>query len=137
MKFKTLTGGVRSVSNAKKYIINWKGKSRSKLQFSVKKFLEQYWLHDIVFEEFPMAGTKLSFDIFNANKSIAIEVQGQQHVKYTPFFHGGNKINYIDQLRRDKQKSDFCKANSIKLIEIYYNDKISKALFKKQGLVLL
>tara|TARA_Y100000592_G_C5298356_1_gene234262 strand:- start:203 stop:616 length:414 start_codon:yes stop_codon:yes gene_type:complete len=137
MKFQTLVGGTRSIPNAKKYLIDWKGKSRSKIQFAVKHFLSRYWVNKVVFEEFPMAGTRLSFDIYNANDKIAIEVQGQQHTKYTPFFHGKYKINYIDQLRRDKQKLDFCELNSIKLVEVYYNDTINKELFTKQGIVLL
>ena len=137
MKFKTLIGGTRSIPNVKKFLIDWQGKSRSKIQFQVKVFLSNYWQNKIVFEEFPMAGTRLSFDLYNANDKIAVEVQGQQHTKYTPFFHGKYKINYIDQLRRDKQKLDFCELNSIKLVEVYYNDTINKELFTKQGIVLL
>lgn len=137
MKFKTLSGKERSITKAHKYLIDWDGKSRSKIQFSVKSFLKEFWSKKIVFEEFPVAGTRLSFDIFNASEKIAIEVQGQQHTKYTPFFHGKNKYNYINQLFRDKEKFDFCKLNEIKLIEIYYSDKVSKELFKEQGVTLI
>ena len=137
MKFKTLIGNTRTIRNPKKYLVDWDGKSRSKIQFEVKKFLKEFWSKKIVFEEFPVAGTKLSLDLFNANDSIAIEVQGQQHTKYTPFFHGKNKINYIDQLRRDKQKLDFCNLNNIKLIEVYYSDKVDKNFFKKHGVSLI
>ena len=84
-----------------------------------------------------MAGSRLSFDLFNASDRIAIEVQGQQHTKYTPFFHGKNKINYIDQLRRDKLKMDFCKKNKINLIEIYFNDMVDKSFFRKRGIKLV
>jgi len=137
MKFKTLTGSVRTIQTPKKYLIDWDGKSRSKIQFQAKQFLKNFWSRKVVFEEFPVAGTKLSLDIFNANDGIAIEVQGQQHTKYTPFFHGKNKINYIDQLRRDKLKLEFCEINNIKLVEIYYDDKISESLFKKHGVTLI
>lgn len=137
MKFVTLAGGKRSIPNAKKHLIDWNKKSRSKIQFNVKAFLKKYWENKIIFEEFPVAGTKLSFDFYNANEKIAIEVQGQQHTKYVPFFHGKYKINYIDQLRRDKQKLDFCELNSIKLVEVYYSDTISKELFENQGIVLI
>ena len=80
MKFKTLIGNTRTIRNPKKYLVDWDGKSRSKIQFEVKKFLKEFWLKKIVFEEFPVAGTKLSLDLFNANDSIAIEVQGQQQM---------------------------------------------------------
>ena len=131
MKFQTLYGAERRVKNLNKYLINWDGKSKSKLQKEIKNFLKEYWQHHVVFEEFPVVGTRLSLDFFNANKRIAVEVQGQQHVKFVKFFHGGYENNYLDQLKRDQQKMQFCEINEIKLAEIYYNDKIEKKLFKK------
>ena len=136
MKFKTLTGRERSIFNLKKYLINWESSSKSKRQFAVKKYLEKYWGKQIVFEEFPVAGTRLSLDFFNASKKIAIEVQGEQHTKYVPFFHGSNKINYIAQLKRDQEKSKFCELNNIELIEIYPKDSINKDFFKSYGVIL-
>lgn len=136
MRFKTLTGRTRRISKAKKYLISWGGKSRSKIQFATKQFLKKYWQHHIVFEEFPVAGTKLTLDFYNANKKIAVEVQGEQHTKYVPFFHNGNKANYISQLRRDVSKNNFCELNGITLVEIYKEDKINENLFKKFGVIL-
>lgn len=136
MKFKTLTGAVRNISNVKKYLIDWEGKSRSKIQRTTKEFLYDYWRDHVVFEEFPVAGTKMSLDFYNANKKIAIEVQGAQHTRYTPFFHGNNKYNYINQLRRDENKLKFCEANSIQLLEIYKIEELTKAFFKKNGISL-
>lgn len=124
MKFITLTGRERRVLNLKKYLINWSGKSRSKFQKKVKSLLKKYWHTNIVFEEFPVAGTKMSFDFYNSNKKIAIEVQGQQHNKYVPFFHGNNKMNHLAQLRRDEEKRKFCELNDIKLLEIFPEDNV-------------
>jgi len=131
MKFLTLSGQTRRVSNIKKHLISWESPSRSKFQFSVKQFLRQYWSHHIVFEEFPIVGTKMSLDFFNANKKIAIEVQGKQHIKYTPFFHGQYKNNYLSQLDRDRQKTLFCDNNNLSLIEIYPEDDLKKVLIGK------
>ena len=136
MKFKTLTGSTRSVSNIKKHLIDWDKKSRSKFQFKVKKFLESFWGNHVVFEEFPIAGTRMSLDLYNANKKVAIEVQGAQHTKYVKFFHGNYKNNYIAQLDRDNQKLKFCEINDITLIEIYEKDILSEELFEKYGLIL-
>ena len=136
MKFTTLFGAQRSIKKPNKYLIKWEGKSRSKIQFKAKQFLKRHWLHHIVFEEFPVAGTKLTLDLYNANKKIAVEVQGKQHTKYVPFFHQGNKANYISQLKRDQDKLSFCKLNDITLIEIYESDTIDKKLFKKFGVEL-
>ena len=135
MKFKTLSGSTAELKNARKYLVKWEAESRSKFQFSVKEFLFPYWRTDIVFEEFRIVGTRLSFDLYNANKKIAIEVQGAQHTKYVKFFHG-NRMKYIDQLKRDDKKFRFCEINEIKLVEIYPNDKINIDLFESFGVVL-
>lgn len=136
MIFKTLTGSSKRVSKAKKYLIQWNSSSRSKMQFNVKQYLKKYWFNDIVFEEFPIAGTKMTFDFYNPNKKVAIEVQGNQHLKYTPFFHGKSKSNFLSQIRRDNDKQKFCELNSIKLVEIYPNDEMSTDLFKSFGVIL-
>ena len=136
MRFKTLTGAIRTVKKAKNYLIDWDGSSRSKIQYNAKQFLKKYWSNHIVFEEFPVAGTKLSLDFYNANKKIAVEVQGKQHTKYVPFFHGKNKINYINQLKRDQDKLKFCELNDIQLVEIYDGDEITEKLFETFGVIL-
>ena len=130
MKFKTLTGRLRTVSRTNRYLIDWDAKSKSLLQAKVKAFLRDHWRNDVVFEEFPLAGTKMSFDFFNASKKIMIEVQGNQHQRYTPFFHNKNKANFLSQLRRDKDKHHFCKLNDISLIEIYPKDNLTINLLK-------
>jgi len=130
MLFKTLNGALKRLAKPHRYRIDWDAPSRSKIQYQVKKILEDFWGKHVVFEEFPVAGTKMSLDFYNANKKIAVEVQGKQHFKYVPHFHGKNKINFISQLRRDNQKKEFCEMNNIKLVEIYEGDEISKKSIK-------
>lgn len=136
MVFKTLTGSSKRVKKPKNYLIKWDGQSLSKLQFSTKQFLKPFWHTDIVFEEFPIVGTKMRFDFYNSNQNIAVEVQGGQHLKYTPFFHGKSKSTFLSQIRRDNDKQKFCELNNIKLVEIYPNDKLSTDLFKSFGVIL-
>ena len=131
MEFKTIYGGTKRIKNVKKRIIDWSAPSKSKRQREVKKFLKKYWQSHVVFEEFPVAGTRPSIDFYNANKKIAVEVQGSQHTKYNSFFHGGHKNNYLEQLKRDEMKFKFCELNEIQLIEIYDGDIINLSLFKK------
>ena len=123
------------LKNAKKYLIKWRGKSRSKFQSSVKEFLHPYWKDDIVFEEFKIVGTRMTFDLYNANKKIAIEVQGAQHTTYVKFFHG-SRLKYLQQLKRDDKKFRFCEINDIKLVEIYPNDLVDVDLFLSFGVIL-
>ena len=135
MKFFDASGRRRNLKNAKKYLIDWDKPSRSKFQTYVKEFLRPYWKNDIVFEEFRVVGSRLTFDFYNANKKIAVEVQGAQHTKYVKFFHK-TRLKYRDQLKRDEKKLDFCKANNIKLAEIYPQDEINASLFGDQEIYL-
>jgi|TARA_B100000427_G_C15390721_1_gene543192 very-short-patch-repair endonuclease len=131
MLFKTNSGGKKRVRKVRKYIIDWEEPSRSKRQFAVKQFIKSKWKNQVVFEELPVAGTKMSLDFYNATKKIAIEVQGAQHTKYVPHFHNNQKINFLHQLRRDKQKREFCEINNIKLIEIHDKDRLDENILKK------
>ena len=135
MKFLDPLGKERNLKGAKKYLINWEEKSRSKFQKNIKDFLKDYWVHDIVFEEFRIVGTRLSLDFYNANKKIAVEVQGDQHVRYVKHFHK-NRLKYLEQLKRDQKKLDFCEINDIKLVEIYSTDVVTASLFKDQDIFL-
>ena len=135
MKFFDASGRSRNLKNAKKYLIDWDKPSRSKFQTSVKEFLRPYWKNDIVFEEFRVVGSRLTLDFYNANKKIAVEVQGAQHTKYVKFFHK-NRLKYSEQLKRDEKKLEFCKANNIKLAEIYPQDEINASLFGDQEIYL-
>lgn len=136
MLFKTLTGSSKRVKSPKKYLIEWDSSSKSKMQFNVKQYLKKYWSHDIVFEEFPLAGSKMTFDFYNPNKNIIIEVQGGQHLKHTPFFHGKSKSNFLNQIKRDNDKQTFCDLNNIKLVEIFPDDELSIDLFKSFDVIL-
>ena len=135
MEFLTLTNKKKRCKNLKQYIIDLDIDSRSKFQTSVKKFVKKYWFGNIVFEEFPIVGTRLTLDFYNANKKIAIEVQGRQHTQYVEFFHQ-DRINYLHQLKRDQAKEKFCELNNIKLVTIYENDIINTYLFESQGVIL-
>ena len=135
MKFLDASGKHRNLKNAKKYLIDWDKPSRSKFQTHVKEFLRPYWKSDIVFEEFRVVGSRLTLDFYNANKKIAVEVQGAQHIRYVKFFHK-SRLKYSDQLKRDEKKLDFCKANNIKLAEIYPQDEINASLFGDQEIYL-
>ena len=136
MKFIGIDGKERNLKTATNYLINWYKGSRSKFQASVKEFLRPYWESHVVFEEFRIVGTRLSLDFYNATRNIAVEVQGDQHAKYVKFFHGKNKMNYVDQLKRDANKFDCCEKNGIILVEIYSRDTIDRGLFLSFGVTL-
>jgi hypothetical protein len=136
MKFKTINGKEKLIKNSKNYLIDWEAKSRSKIQWRVKQFLFSYWKHDIVFEELRVVGTRLSLDFYNANKKVAVEVQGKQHQQFNKFFHNNDRFKWLDQLKRDDLKMKFCLTNGIKLVEVYEGEEVSLEIFSKQGVIL-
>lgn len=117
MKFLTLTGRLKykNISNRK---IDWSKPSRSKMQTTVKTFLEPFWQYDQVYEEMPVLGTKCTLDLVNMTKRIAIEVHGAQHSKFNPFFHR-NRNDFRSQIERDMNKEKWCEINNIKYVDIY------------------
>ena len=135
MKFKTIYGKEKRLPYANRYLINWASNSRSIFQTDVKTFLHYYWKNDVVYEEMPIVSSRLTIDLYNHTKKVAVEVQGHQHIKYVKFFHG-NRKNFLEQLKRDKMKEDFAKINGIKLVLIYPEDDLSPTLFEDFGVSL-
>jgi hypothetical protein len=108
--------------NVRKSLINWDGKSRSKLQFKFKQFFYTYWKNHIVYEEFPVYGTMLKVDILNATKKIAIEIQGSQHESFNKFFHGNSRLKYLESIKRDVKKEKWLEMNNFKFLQVYEAD---------------
>ena len=101
-----------------KYLIKWNKKSRSKIQFKVKQFLKSYWENHVVYEEFPVYGSRMKVDILNATKKIAVEVNGRQHSSFNSFFHNNSRAEYLKSIKRDVEKANWLEMNGYTLIEI-------------------
>ena len=137
MRLKNIYGKL-VYKNVKSKLIDWDGKSRSKVQRRVKKFLKDYWSKCIVYEEFPVYGSRMSVDILNATKKIAVEVQGRQHDEYNKFFHK-NKINYLYSMERDFNKKKWLEENDFQLVEILELEAANlneKFFSEKYGIIL-
>lgn len=59
----------------------------------------------------------LELDFYIHSKRLAIEVQGNQHFEFVPFFHG-DESGFERQQERDAKKASLCRENNIKLIYI-------------------
>lgn len=121
MRLKDVSGRLRT-RQVNRFLIDWDGKSRSNLQFKVKQFLKPFWKFHIVYEEFPVYGSQMKVDILNATYKFAVEVNGEQHSKYNPFFHNKNRQNFLNSLGRDEKKRKWAELNEFKFIEIEYNE---------------
>tara|TARA_B100000085_G_C18239863_1_gene389478 strand:+ start:70 stop:486 length:417 start_codon:yes stop_codon:yes gene_type:complete len=102
-----------------RFLVDWDKPCRSKVQFKTKQFLKQFWENQVVYEEFPVYGTKMKVDILNATKKIAVEVQGNQHVSFNKFFHNNSRLKYLESIKRDAQKAQWLEKNGYTLVEIH------------------
>jgi hypothetical protein len=122
-----------------KYLINWDGKSRSKIQFKVKQFLKPFWLSHVVYEEFPVYGSRLKVDIIDMTTKVAIEVNGKQHSEFNKFFHSNSRVKYLESIKRDFKKTEWLEKNNFKLIEIEEHEigQMTKEFFKEKFNLIL
>ena len=65
----------------------------------------------------------LELDCYNSDLHLAVEYNGIQHYKYTPYFHK-NKEHFLNQKYRDDMKRRICRENQILLIEVPYTVKL-------------
>ncbi len=63
--------------------------------------------------------TEVYLDFYLPSLSTAIEVQGQQHYKYSSFFYK-SKLDFLKAQQRDRNKAEWCGINGIKLILLSY-----------------
>lgn len=121
MQFVTLKGRKKNVP-VQRYALEWDGDSLSKFQFKVKQFLRQYWSGCVMYEELPVAGTRMTIDLFNATRRIAVECDGKQHTEYNPHFHRGSASAYSEQVSRDNSKDEYCRRNGITMVRVFEDD---------------
>ena len=108
--------------NVEKFRVDWEAKCRSKIQFEVKSFMKKFWGSHVVYEEFPVYGTRLKVDLLNATAKIAIEVQGKQHQEFNKHFHSNSRLKYLQSIKRDVKKSQWLEKNNFMLVEIMQDE---------------
>ena len=106
---------------------------KSKAEVLIKDLFTQMQIDFILEKTFKdlksKSGTPLRFDFYLPKYNLCIEYQGEQH--YNRHFKGEQGL--IRQQYNDELKRQYCKANSLKLIEIPYWDfnKISEEYLLK------
>ena len=69
----------------------------------------------------PNSSTTLYLDFYIPTYKICIEVHGEQHYKFTPFFHK-TKLDFLKAQKNDRVKKDWCELNGITYIELPFNE---------------
>lgn len=109
----------------KKYLANERDK-RSYYHILARQLAHEMFKGYTVLEEVKLPGSsqKLSvlyLDFLIPSCKIALEVHGEQHFKYTPFFHK-SKAGFLRAKKRDLDKEEWCNINNITLVALRYDD---------------
>lgn len=136
-EFITLTGRKKKQA-VYAYAIVWDGKSRSKYQYDLKQFLGGFIKSHVVYEEFPVVGTRMTLDIVDLTSRVAYEMQGEFHLGFSEFGHKGSPANWLKQIKHDEAKRRWCELNNIQYVEIYPTDfPLTKKLFEEKFQIFL
>jgi len=68
-----------------------------------------------------LGGGLLSYDQYLPNHNILVEFQGEQHEKFTPWFHKTIE-DFEKQVEHDRRKREYAKDHNIQFLEIWYWD---------------
>jgi len=104
--------------NLVNYLSN--NRSPSSLHIKAREILHQLFPFDKILEEVSLPGTQLYADFYIHSKKLIIEVHGEQHYKFNPFFFKDKKSFALAQ-KRDRDKKSWAELNGITLVELPYN----------------
>ena len=114
-------------------LINWKiggqvvtGKDtrhRSQLHLKARGILKELYPALQIKEEVSIKlkrYQRASLDFYISKIYTVVEVHGEQHYKFSNFFHK-TKASFYKSKKRDRQKIEWCELNSIKIVILPYD----------------
>jgi hypothetical protein len=81
-----------------------------------------------ILEEVPIPIRKsetLYLDFYLPLKKLCIEVHGEQHYKFIPFYHN-NIMGFLKAQKNDREKKEWCSYNNISVVELPYNESMEQ-----------
>jgi hypothetical protein len=102
--------------------------NRSSLHLSARSLLTEYFPTLQILEEVPIPLRKnetLYLDFYVPLKKMCLEVHGEQHYKFIPFYHS-TMLNFLKAQKRDREKLEWCDINNIQYIELPFDESKEK-----------
>lgn len=129
MKKVTGINGKEYVWNLSNYdVFKNDNRRRSKYHIRARNLLKEIFHSYRILEEVKLPGSTeryrksvLYLDFYIPNLDLAIEVHGQQHYEYSPFFHK-SRADFLKSKARDDDKINWCELNGIQLITLKYSE---------------
>lgn len=97
--------------------------NKSSYHLQARQLLKQIYPTMQILEEVPINSRKsetLYLDFYIPLIKKCIEVHGEQHYKFIPYYHS-NKLAFLKAQKRDKDKLEWCKINGIKYVELPFD----------------
>lgn len=122
--------------NGKEYVWNLTGynvfdddkRKRSKYHVRARNLLKEIFNSYRILEEVKLPGSTelhrksvLYLDFYIPSIRLAVEVHGEQHYDYSPFFHK-SKADFLKSKARDEDKIAWCELNDINIIVLKYSE---------------
>ena len=102
--------------------------NRSSLHLSARELIISVFPTLQVLEEVPIQLKRsevLYLDFYLPLKKTCIEVHGEQHYKFIPFYHN-NMLAFLKAQKRDREKQEWCQINGIEHISLPYSENIEE-----------
>lgn len=127
MQIKTLDGSIQNWQLTG-HFAHARLNNKSSLHTMAREILKTQYPTLQILEEVPIPlkkGEILYLDFYLPLKKLCVEVHGEQHYKFVPFYHS-NQLNFLKSQKRDREKKEWCILNSIKHVVLAYNEKDSE-----------
>lgn len=101
-------------------------KTEQKCYLEVLNYIEKEKIHQQfrlynVYDAYLNIYRTIYLDLFIPELNIAIEYDGEQHIRNILYYHKSYQ-DFINQVNRDRCLEQYCKENNIKLLRISYKD---------------
>ena len=123
MLIKDLDGNSHSW-NLRGNIAHAKNINKSSLHLRARNILSQQFPTLQILEEVPIPIRKsetLYLDFYLPLNRICVEVHGEQHYKFVGHYHS-NQLGFMKHKKRDRSKIEWCQINSIRYVELPFNE---------------
>lgn len=102
--------------------------NKSSLHLTARELIISTFPTMQILEEVPIPlrrSDSLYLDFYLPLKRVCVEVHGEQHYKFVPFYHS-NMLAFLKSQKRDREKQEWCEINGIKYIPLPYNETVEQ-----------
>lgn len=103
-------------------------KEKSSFHLNARKLLVEIFPTLQILEEVPIPLRKketLYLDFYLPLIKLAVEVHGEQHYKFVPFYHN-TQMNFLKSKKRDNEKQEWCEKNNIRHVVLPYSESVEE-----------